>query len=303
VARIVIPAGWKTSEEVLVEAFKALGCERWGGPTDNGWSKLSDFLRCPYRYYLKHVKGLTSASLLSESSGAQDIGSYTHAALAAYYAAPLPNSRYPGWRPNCPTPEAIFAALETAGAEPMALQEAREVWAGYIDHWGDDGWSPMAVEMWAGDMAVHTCRYDLIASVEDGVHDGIWAVDHKTLSPKAEIGNYELDGEILGEALCWEIQKLEAIFGPLAGVCINVLFKGKPPKGMRPYYRKWFPLNEALVTDFVHNREIWQAQRETCARTGRFPKSHYGCVARYDRCLFWDHCSTLSESALTPRVK
>jgi hypothetical protein len=303
VARIVVPAGWKTSEEVLVEAFKALGCERWGGPTNNGWSRLSDFLRCPYRYYLKHVKGLTSASMMSDSSTAQEIGSYAHAALAAYYAAMLPDQRYPGWRRGCPPPETIFAALEAAGAEPMALQGAREVWAGYIDHWGADGWTPMAVEMWAGDLDVHTCRYDLVVSVEDGIHDGIWAVDHKTLSNKADITLYAIDGEILGEAMCWKLFKLDEMFGPLDGVCVNVLFKGKPAKGMKSYYRQWFPFNEALIADFAYHRAFWQAQLEALAAAGEFPKSHYGCVARYDKCLFWDHCSTLSESSLTPRVK
>jgi hypothetical protein len=303
VVRIIVPAGWKSSDDVLVEAFKALGCERWGGASVNGWSKISDFLRCEYRYYLKHIKGLTCSSVLSDSSPALEIGSYGHAALAAHYAGLLPDDRYPGFRDNCPTPEALLVALDAAGAEPMALQEARTVWAGYTEHWGNDGWTPMAVEMPAGDDGLHTCRYDLIASVADDIHDGIWAVDHKLLSPKANPDLYALDGEILGEALCWQLSNLDGTFGPLAGVCINVLFKGKPPKGMQPYFRRWFPLDEELIRDFARNRMYWQARVNTCLKMDRFSKSHYGCVARYDTCLFWDHCATLDASRLISREK
>lgn len=303
-ARIVLGAGWKSSEAVLEEAFAALGCERWGGASENGWSKLSDFLRCPYRYQLKHVKQLVPAALVQEASSAQQIGSYAHAALAAYYASLLPDDRYPGFRLGCPSPEALLAALDLAGADPMALQQARDVWAGYIDHWGTDGWAPMAVEMPAGDALLHTCRYDLIVSIEDGLHDGVWAVDHKVLSLKADIDLYQLNGEILGEALAWQLLGLDEVFGPLAGVCINVLFKGKPPKGMQPYYRRYFAFDEDLIRDFGSNRMFWQAQIAAYQKMGRFPKSHYGCVAHFDdKCFYWDHCSTLSTAMLAPRVK
>jgi len=302
VARIVLPAGYKSSEEVLVEAFKALGCERWGGASENGWSKISDLLRCPYRYYLRHVKGLTSSAISGEASAPMEIGSYGHVVLAAYYAGMLPDDRYPGFRDNCPTPDEVLAALDAAGADPMSLAEARTTWEGYIDHWGDDGLAPMAVEVPSGDVRLHTCRYDLIADVADGMHDGIWAIDHKFLTPKANVDLYQLDGEIIGEALCWEVSKLDEIYGPLAGVCVNILFKGKPPRGLSPYLRRWFPLDEALVASFGRDRMFWQAQVNTFTKMGHFPRSHFGCVSRYfDTCLFWDHCSTLSDASLMLR--
>ena len=303
-ARIIVPAGWKSSEAVLDEAFKALNCERWGGASNNGWSKIGDLQRCAYRYYLKHVCGLTTAATGGDDSAPMSVGSFGHVALAAHYAALLPDSRYPGFRADCPTPEAIFAALDSVGADPLALQEAHTVWSGYTEHWGDDGWTPMAVEMPAGDEKLHTCRYDLVASVEDGIHDGLWAVDHKLLTSKADVDLYLLEGEILGEALCWRLSGLDDVFGPLAGVCINVLFKGKPVKGRPAYFRRWFPLNEELVNDFEQNRRFWQSQIQSFTKLNLWPKSHNGCVARYfDTCLFWDHCATLSPSLLTPRTK
>ncbi len=287
---------------MLADAFKALGIERWGGASDNGWSKISDLLRCPYRYYLKHVKGLQSPSV-TDGSTAMEIGSYAHAALAAYYAAQLPDDRYPGFRVACPTPEAVLDALGAAGAEAEALFKAREVWAGYVDFHGDDGVTAMGVEVPAGNIDLHTCRYDLIADVQDGCHDGVWAFDHKVVSKRTDLELYLLDGEIMGEALCWDLSGLAETFGPITGVCINALIK-EPARGQPPYARRWFPLNEDLIRDFGSNRIFWQSQLAMYKKLGRFPKSHYGCPGRYygtDVCQFWDHCATLDPSKLVPR--
>lgn len=306
VARIVVGA-LKPTEQVLEDAFKALGCERWGGASSNGWSKIGDFLRCPYRYYLKHERGMLAAGLLvDDSTSAQDTGSFAHVMLAAHYAGMLPDDRYPGFRVNCPTPEQVDAALSAAGAEVEALQKAREVWEGYLDFYGEDGWAPMAVEMPAGLPEFHTCRYDVIVSVEDGIHDGIWEADHKILSPKSEVENYELDGEILGQMLAWKLSGLASVFGPLEGVCVNVLYKGKMPKGRAPYLRRWFRYDEAAVKDFGRQRLYWQDSVERLRMQKGpivfWPKSHYGCIGHYfDRCGFWDHCASLNDSLLVSK--
>jgi hypothetical protein len=295
VARIVLSPG-RSAEEVLDAAFASLGIKRWGGMTGNGWSVLSDLLRCPYRYYLKREAHLQSIHLTADSSFAQDIGSYGHAILAAYYAGFLPDSRYPGYRHPCPTPEQMIDALNNAGADPMALAVARECWEGYVDHWGEDGLTPMAVEMLAGDEAIHTCRYDLIANVADGIHDGVWALDYKFLSQSANPDHYELNGEIIGEALAWELGNLTGMFGPLVGVCINVLFKGKTK---RPYFRRWFPFKPEIIADFRKSRLHWKCAIEGYRIAGYWPKNHYGCVAHFDdACQFFDHCRTLDNSHL-----
>jgi len=303
VARIVLSPG-RSAEEVLDAAFASLGIARWGGVTSNGWSVLSDLLRCPYRYQLKREAKLQSAHLMADSSFAMDIGSYGHAILAAYYAGFLPDSRYPGYRHPCPTPEQMIDALNKNGADPMALAVARECWEGYIDYWGEDGLTPMAVEMLAGDESIHTCRYDLIASVADGIHDGLWAIDYKFLTNTANVDLYELNGEILGEALAWALSNpsLDELFGPLAGVCINVLFKGKPSGSMKPYFRRWFPFKPEIIEDFRKNRLHWKYIIETYRISGFWPKNHYGCVAHYnDVCQFFDHCRTLNQSFLVKK--
>lgn len=294
VTRVQVPLGLKPAEQVLNEAFQLLGCEPWGGPSQNGWSKVSDYLRCPYRYYLKHLVE-ARAQGVAAASAAQDIGSFVHAILAAHYASFLVDERYPGFRPRCPSVENLIVALKTCGAEPLALGKAEHLWWPYLDRWAEDGFGPLAVEMPVGDPELHTSRYDLVVDVLDGLHDGVWICEHKTLSPSTDVEIYQLDGEILGECLSWRLSHLDDMFGPLLGVCLNVLVKSATPT----YRRLWWPVNWDLVNDFGRNRMHWQATINARTKQNIFPKSHYGCAARFDRCLFWDHCSTLSPSFLT----
>lgn len=304
-ALVTLPTGLKGADEVLKEAFAMLGCEPWGGMSVAGWSKMSDLQRCMYRYYLKHERGLTSTFSGSASKN-QDCGSFVHALLAAHYAAQLPEpyrtgegdnewQAYPGYRNPCPTPDQVLAALREAKAEVEALQLATGLWSGYVDHWGEDGILPVAVEMIAGDPAVHTSRYDLVFSVVDGIHDGLWIGEHKTASLPADLELWRLDGEIVGECLSWELSGLSDVFGePLRGVCINALVKTKVPT----YKRFWIPVDWNLVADFRQQRRFWEVTTTTNRKLGLWPKSYYGCKSRYDQCLFWDHCLTLSDAYL-----
>ena len=298
-----IPAGLKPTNDVLEQAFAALGCEPWGGASVFGWSRISDYLRCPYRYYLKHVLKMRS-SLVGTSSKAQDTGSFLHALLAAHYAAMLPPPYeadgqlvgYPGYRENAPTPDELLAALRAAGAEVEALAEATRLWEGYNEHWGEDGIQPIAVEMPAGDPAIHTSRYDMVFTITDGIHDGVWIGEHKTASPVTDLDTWRFEGEVLGEVYSWRLSGLDEVFAPLRGVCINVLLKSKVPQ----YKRIWLPVKEDMIADYARHRAHWTDMVNKHTRAKYWPKSHYGCVARYDRCAFWDHCATLSDSFLTP---
>lgn len=294
-ARIQLPSS-KSIEQVLRDAFALLKCEPWGGASDNGWSRLKDYLRCPYRFELKHIRKVRATTLSGTSAGIE-IGSLGHAVLASYYGGQLPDKRYVGYRPNCPTPDQMLAALEKAGAGVLELHEATQLWEGYIDHWGDDGWTPMAVEMPVGDLQLHTSRYDLVVYVEDGIHDGFWIGEHKCLSSKTDLEQFNLDGEILGECLSWRLSKLDEVFGPLSGVCVNVLLKTRPSS----YRRLWLPVDWNRVDEYERDRRLWNREIENRALYNWFPRSLYGCTAGFEKCLYWDHCSTLSDSFLTSK--
>jgi len=309
VTLLKLPDALKSADEVLRDAFASLGCERLGGASVNGWSRQSDLLRCPYRYFLKHERKVVP-TLLAASSKSQDTGSFIHAFLAVHYARLLPPPvdlgaglvPYPGWQANMPTPEQFYEACLDCGAEIEALTMAQRLWEGYLDHWGDDGWAPVAVEMGAGDPTLHTSRYDLVFFVEDGLHDGLWIGEHKSSKTSPDLEQWDLDGEVMGEMLSWRLSELDAFFGDtLRGVCINVLIKTKTPS----YFRIWKPFDERLVREFHRTRLHWSKIEEVYRKSGVWPKSFFGCKSKYDvvtgqRCGYWDHCLSLSEQFLTP---
>jgi hypothetical protein len=238
---------------------------------------------------------------LPSESPALAVGSYTHAILAAHYARQLPDARYPGFRPNCPSPDDVIAALTNAGADLPALQVAERLWSGYQDKWGDDGWQPVAVEMPVGNPLLHTARFDMLVHVDDGTwRNGLWICEHKSASPASDLEMFQLDGEIMGEMMAFKMDNLEDVFGArLAGVVVNALVKSKTPA----YHRLWIPVNWELVNDFAKNRGQLQADINFRKKSGLWIKNHYGCTSRYDKCMFWEHCRTLNDSMLSAAPK
>ena len=312
-ALIPVPVGLKSADQVIADAFAALGCPKLGGVSGKGWSRDSVAMRCPYKYYLRYVRKM-HVPLVAASSMAQDAGSFVHAMLAVHYARLLPPPfkgddgqmySYPGWAANTPTPEALFEAFQVHGGEVEALGIAQRLWDGYLDKWGGSDWRPLAVEMQTGDPQVRTSRDDLVVLVEDdGIYDGLWIVDHKTASSSADMEQWHLDGEIIGEMFTWGLDNLDEMFGgSLRGVCINVLIKGSSRSvNWTPTYRRiWIPVNWALVKDFLKHLLYWNDQVKKYTQIGYWPKAHTACVDRFhQRCLYWDHCLTLSDSYLAP---
>ena len=258
---IQLPGIGRSIDSIIVEACTKLGIERWGGQSEDGWSRHGDFLRCPYRYYLKHVRGV-GPLVVGESAMGLDVGSCEHLLLAAHYARLLPDDGYPGWRENCPTPTAVLQAMIAAGLPMQIASEVERLYDGYVEHYANETIIPLAVEMPAGLPGTHTSRYDLVFYVEDGVHDGLWICDHKTASPKKDLEEYRFDGEILGEVFSWELADLQDFFhARLNGVCINALVK---VKGVPRYQRLWLTFPQQIINAYGSDRGWWAQQIMAC---------------------------------------
>jgi hypothetical protein len=290
---IAIPPVAPSADDVLAKAFQEFGLPRLGGASESGWSRYADFLRCPYLYNLKHMRRVRIPSVSPASKGLE-VGSYTHAALALYYAAQLPEG-YPGWNANTPTWDQFKESCTKHGALLEHLFEADRMFAGYVEHYGDEPMTPVAVEMGAGIEGRHTSRYDLVFHIEDGFHDGLWIGEHKTLA----LGDFEVfrhHGEVLGEAYSWCLSQLSEKFeAPLQGVCVNILVKTKKAP---TFHRMWLTFPAELVVEYGKNRMHWNSMMEFYRRNGFWPKSLYGCDAKYGRCAFFDHCATLNDKLL-----
>jgi hypothetical protein len=295
---IQLPGVGRSIDSIIAEACRSLGIEPWGGQSENGWSKQSDMLRCPYRFYLKHIRGVGPVAVGTGAGPSLEIGSVVHLLLAARYAALLPDDRYPGWRATTIDPTALLRALEVAGLPLTVSAEVERLYDGYAEKYGAEAIQPVAVEMPAGVATRHTSRFDMVFFIEDGIHDGLWIGEHKTMSSATDIEDFRLDGEVMGEMLSWEISNLSEFFGaPLNGVCVNALVKAaKVPR----YQRLWIRYNEADIAKYTANRVLWIKQELFYRKENVWPKSFYGCKAGFRHCRFWEHCRTQDESKLVP---
>jgi hypothetical protein len=290
--RVQAPGLGPSVDTIIRSACRALGIEPWGGPSEDGWSTHADFLRCPYRYFLKHVQRVTPLVAGVKAPGL-DIGSVSHVMLAAHYARMLPDDRYPGFQPGCPQPLVLLEKMREFKLPPLVGLEAERLYEGYVEKYVDD-FTPVAVEMKHGLVGVHTCRYDLVGYIEDGLHDGLWVVEHKNLSEHTDVDDYRFDGEVLGELYAEQLVDLTPVFGmrPI-GVCVNVLVKSKIPR----YQRLWLTYPHSIINEFADNRHLWRTQIEHWQGRGVWPKNMFGC-RRFGRCRFWDHCRSQDPSQL-----
>jgi hypothetical protein len=283
----------RSIDAIILDACASLGIERWGGASADGWSKHSDFLRCAYRYYLKHIRGVAPL-VVGAVSSSLDVGSCVHLLLAAHYARLLPDDRYPGWQQNSPEPTALLQALIAAGLPMQIAVEVERLYKGYVEKYGAETIAPVAVEMQAGTVGEHTSRYDLVFYIEDGLHDGLWIGEHKTMSPKTDPEDFRFDGEVLGEMFSWDLSNLQDFFGQrVNGVCVNTLVKVIPPR----YQRYWFTFPQSLINEYGSNCGRWEQQMLLCEQSGVWPKT-YACQGRYRRCRFWEHCRTQDDGQL-----
>lgn len=269
-------------EACITEAYASFGVAPLGGASLDGWSKLADFQRCPYRYWLIHEQPKTD-DLVSVGAKpvALELGSLFHAMLALHY---MPASYGP-----YPTPYALAERVASFGATVETVDEAKRLYNAYFCHYGnaaDEKFTPLGVEVPCGLSEVHTSRLDLVASIGGAT----WIVEHKTASRETRdvLEGWWLDGEIIGEVLAYRISNFTDKYGPLAGVLVNITIKTKEPKFRRV---------EVVVTDdqlerYARDVDWWRKHRRQMRLdpNGYWPRKLQGCIGRYDTCTFWDHC-------------
>lgn len=296
-----LPTGvGKSFDAIVSEAFAALGCEKWGGVSPTGWSKQSDFQRCPRRYQLLHEMG-ASPLAVGGSTSALDIGSVGHLLLAAHYTRQLPDDRYPGFRDPCPEPQAVLDALAAAGMPADIVGTVQMLYDGYVEKWANEEIAPVAVEMLAGTVGQHTSRFDLVFHVFEGMHTGLWIGEHKFLVSSTDLDDYTLHGEVIGEVLSFHLSRLHEFFeAPLSGVCLNVILKPSL-RGIPTYRRKWIAVSPAAVDRYVEDRMYWIAALQALKQlppSTPWPRALNGCTNKYRRCRFFQHCRDLDDGQL-----
>ncbi len=168
---------------------------------------------------------------------------------------------------------------------------------------GEEDLEPLAIEWFAEHPLLgYTCRYDAIMRlgpndpfVREGQLDagGVVIIERKSakwLNEWAKEGWF-LDGEILGQLLLWEPSGCAKLFGPLAGLIVDIVTKEKSPK----FERILVPKNP--VTTRIHEQNIryQKAEMEWWRATGVIPRRFVSCWKFGKKCALYEECR--SESA------
>lgn len=213
------------------------------------------------------------------------------------------------WASSPNAPDELLAALkamclvsEHASDEAKAaltpsldvILEGERLFDAHTAHWSDiEDVTPLAVEWYAADERLgYSSRFDMVGRVGDNdlcLPPGVYIFEHKTAKwlDESYLESWTIDGEVLGEIHCWHNSECEKRFGPLAGVVMDVVSKGKIPEcrrivippdvPMAATHARWIELTKAQIS-------LWRALKV-------YPQSFANCFNRYGRCSQWTNCA------------
>jgi hypothetical protein len=271
-------------DDVLEEIFDNAGLPRLGGMSSGrGWSSFSTYQRCPYSWKLKYLDKMRPALLVESPSLA--IGSLIHTFLAVHYIRMMDES-YPF------TPEQIYKAARLK-ANPQFVEEGWRVFVGYRLFYLHEDVQPLAIEHDLRDPRTgESCRYDMVAFYPESIAGrpaGTYIVEHKSASrfDGDTLEGWVNDGEVIGEVALWQKLGLDHRFGKLQGVVVNLLGKQKEPQ----YHRCWVAPQSWQVDGHLDDLRRYEGLIQLSRSSNNFPRARQGCIGRYGRCNYFDHCA------------
>lgn len=197
-----------------------------------------------------------------------------------------------------PDPETGEVLPPVVGPSLKCILEARRLFDAHTTHWDTrEDVTPLAVEWLTQHPTLpHTCRYDMIGLV--GKRDpllppGTYIFECKTartLTDSVQEGWY-LDGEILGQLMDWGPSGCEALFGPLAGLVVDIVTKEKTPT----CHRVVVPAASPAVREFERSLRKLLIDLDYAQLTGYYQKSLNACWENRGsrserRCVRFDRC-------------
>jgi len=213
------------------------------------------------------------------------IGTLIHTFLAVYYIRMI--------EPNYPLdPETIYEVARRF-ANPELVDEAWRVFNAYRLYYKIEVIQPLAVEYDLKDPRTgESCRFDLIAFFPETIGDrrsGTYVLEHKSTSrfDADTLEGWVNDGEVIGQVDLWKRLGLDLRFGPLRGVIVNLLGKHKDPQFHRTIVAPESWQIEAHRSDL----RKWGGLIQLAVSTNSFPRARNGCIGRYGRCDYWEHCA------------
>ena len=258
------------------------------GPSERGWHRIENMLRCPRLYGWKNLVGVPfviSQPLVN--------GSLIHVALAHHYQR-MWERQNDGDPDKWLTPEDAIAALAKKNHEESALwltavPQIVSAYRAYRDNWLGEGWKVISVEeelraRLGEKKYLYTQRADLIVEDEN---ERVWIVDHKScyrITSKT-LRQHILDGQFLGYQMFGR-----ARFGEkFAGVLVNRIKLSNPFDFDR---RGLEPAPHALgmfVKSIVQAEEKIEEYGEN-VKDYPMVLSNQTCFGKYGQCSAFDLC-------------
>lgn len=272
-------------DDVLMEIFDAAGLPRLGGQSSgHGWSRFSTFQRCPYAYKKRYVTKERPTFLVESPSLA--IGSLVHTFLAVHYIRMM-DASYPL------TPEQIYDQA-VRKANPQFVEDSWRVFTAYRIFYIHEVVQPLAIEHDLRDPRTgESCRYDGVFFYPESIAGrpaGTYIAEHKSCSrfDGDTLEGWVNDGEVIGEVALWKKLGLDHRFGKLQGVIVNLLGKQKAPQ----FHRAWISPESWQIEGHLDDLRRHDGLIQLARSTNSFPRSRAGCISRYGRCDYFDHCAT-----------
>jgi hypothetical protein len=247
--------------------------ERTGGASAWGNSKWGDFVRCPQKFYLAHIKRLKPVAL----SEALELGGALHEVIAWYYTKSLEEA----W--------ALVARIEAA--TPVIGSEVRRLFTQWLRFYGpgqprDMRSKTIAIELELGQTTPfnYTTRIDQVIVDE---HGDVWIVEHKTSSGRYAdlIEGYKMDPQFLGQKYLWDKSPMARKYGRAKGLLVDLIVKTKSVDCYFEVVAVENSLTKIWERDMLHIA----LEHSICSSTGSWPRKRHSCW-KYKLCEYFQYC-------------
>lgn len=191
------------------------------------------------------------------------------------------------------------------GPAASIIQDATRLWKYHANYYDAEDLEPLAIEWYAEHPArahdggpLYTCRYDLIGRIGQNDPMGLLPGSIIVRELKTSKWLYEsvkdgwtLDGEVLGQLWLWRASGCEERFGPLAGVVVDIVTKGKTPA----FHRKLVSIDSPPVERYARWIRIADAEMAQAKATGVVKQNFAACWSdRFGPCPLTGECEQLA---------
>lgn len=264
-----------------------------GGPTEQGWHRISSFLECPQKYLYSQVRKIRRP--LSGTPDYFAVGLLFHAGRARWFTLRFDTSAQ-AWSSiqDAMAHEAEEQKLPIrAEAERQALRYMQE----YVNHWSVRpkprpvaaeyliGPAPLSKD--PGDISLtRTARLDDVSYYpgDDGLYIGEAKTDGESVDNCVE--TYTLHGQPLMQRILWGMAPQgEAKLGPVKGVMLDMLIKGRG-KNKSKFARMPIPITQKVIDWYIKSMRGYLRAAASVNWNSEVPHNPTMCK----RCDFRDLC-------------